>query len=146
MDLSEREIETQERALRLTQRRFQSGLSGSEDVRLVRSSVAQAQALQASRRQNLNLLSRQLEILLTRYPASALEASSDLPELPPLTGAGAPSYILTQRPDLIAAERRLAEQGFEIDLAKKALRPSLSLSGVTSGSGGGLESLFDIDA
>jgi len=53
VDLSEREIETQERALRLTQRRFQSGLSGSEDVRLVRSSVAQAQALQASRRQNL---------------------------------------------------------------------------------------------
>ena len=146
VDLSEREIETQERALRLTQRRFQSGLSGSEDVRLVRSSVAQAQALQASRRQNLDLLSRQLEILLTRYPASALEASSDLPELPPLTGAGAPSYILTQRPDLIAAERRLAEQGFEIDLAKKALRPSLSLSGATSGSGGGLESLFDIDA
>ena len=146
VDLSEREIETQGRALRLTQRRFESGLSGSEDVRLARSSVAQAQALQASRRQNLSILSRQLEVLLTRYPANALEAASDLPELPPLVGAGAPTYILTQRPDLIAAERRLAEQGFEIDLAKKALRPSLSLSGSTSGSGGGLESLFDIDA
>ncbi len=146
VDLSGREIETQERALRLTQRRFEAGLSGSEDVRLVRSSVAQAQALQASRKQNLALLSRQLEILLNRYPASALDAASDLPELPSLTGAGAPSYILTQRPELIAAERRLAEQGFEIDLAKKALRPSLSLSGSTSGSGGGLESLFDIDA
>lgn len=146
VELSVREIETQERALRLTQRRFESGVSGSSDVRLARSSVAQAQALQASRRQRFSALSRQLEILLTRYPASALEAASDLPELPPLTGAGAPSYILTQRPDLIAAERRLAEQGFEIDLARKALRPSLSLSSAVSGSGGGLESLFDIDA
>lgn len=146
VELSAREIETQERALRLTQRRFESGVSGSSDVRLARSSVAQAQALQASRRQRLSALSRQIEILLTRYPASALEASADLPELPPLTGAGAPTYILTQRPDLIAAERRLAGQGFQIDLARKALRPSLSLSGSTSASGSGLGSLFDIDA
>jgi NodT family efflux transporter outer membrane factor (OMF) lipoprotein len=146
VDLSERDIQTQERALRLTQRRFESGVSGSSDVRLARSSVAQAQALQASRKQRLSALSRQIEILLTRYPAGALEASLDLPELPLLTGAGAPTYILTQRPDLIAAERRLAEQGFEIDLARKALRPSLSLSGSTSASGQGLESFIDIDA
>ena len=146
VDLSNREIETQERALRLTQRRFESGVSGSSDVRLARSSVAQAKALQASRRQRLSALTRQIEILLTRYPASALQAASDLPDLPPLTGAGAPTYILTQRPDLIAAERRLAGQGFQIDLARKALKPSLSLSGSTSASGGGLGSFFDIDA
>lgn len=145
-DLSQREIETQERALRLTQRRFESGVSGSSDVRLARSSVAQAKALQASRRQRLSALSRQIEILLTRYPASALEAATDLPDLPDLTGAGAPSYILTQRPDLISAERRLAGQGFQIDLARKALLPSLSLTGSTSAAGGGWGSFFDVDA
>lgn len=145
-DLSVREIETQERALRLTQRRFESGLSGSSDVRLTRSSVAQAKALQATRLQRLSSLSRQIEILLTRYPASALEATTDLPQLPPLTGAGAPTYILTQRPDLIAAERRLAGQGFQIDLARKALRPSLNLTSSISAAGGGLSSFFDIDA
>jgi len=57
-----------------------------------------------------------------------------------------PTYILTQRPDLIAAERRLAQQGFQIDLAKKALRPSLSLSSSVSAGGTGLESFFDVDA
>ena len=145
-DLSRREIEAQERALRLTQRRFESGVSGSSDVRLARSSVAQAQATQAAREQRLSSLSRQIEILLTRYPASALEAATDLPDLPPLTGVGSPTYILTQRPDLIAAERRLAGQGLQIDLARKALLPSLSLSGSTTASGGGLASFFDFDA
>lgn len=145
-DLSERDIETQERALRLTERRFQSGVSPSSDLRLVRSAVAQARALQASRLQRLTTLSRQLEILLTRYPASALEAADDLPELPALTGAGAPNYILTQRPDIIAAEQRMAGQGIQIDLARKALRPSLNLTSSISAAGGGLESFFDIDS
>ncbi len=145
-DLSERDIETQERALRLTQRRFESGVSGSSDVRLARSSFAQAEALQASRKQRLSALSRQLEVLLTRYPASAIEAAVDLPELPSLTGVGAPTYILSQRPDLISAEQRLASQGIQIDLARKALLPSLSLSGSTSAAGGGLSSFFDVDA
>jgi len=145
-DLSRREIEAQERSLRLTQRRFESGVAGSSDVRLARSSVAQAQALQATREQRLSSLSRQIEILLTRYPAGALEAATDLPELPPLSGAGAPTYILTQRPDLIAAERRLAGQGLQIDLARKALLPSLSLTGSTSAAGRDLSSFFDFDA
>ena len=145
-NLSERDIETKERALRLTQRRFESGVSESSDVRLARSSLAQAKSLQASRQQRLAAFARQIEILLARYPASALQAAVDLPDLPPLTGAAAPSYILTQRPDLIAAERRLAGQGIEIDLARKALMPSLSLSGSPSASGTGFDSFFDIDA
>ena len=145
-ELSERDIETQERALRLTQRRFESGLTGSADVRLARSQVAQAEALQAARLQSLAAISRQIETILTRYPAGELKAATDLPELPPLTGAGTPTFILTQRPDLIAAERRLAGQGLQIDLAKKALRPSLNLTGSSSAGGTGLDSFFDIDA
>ncbi len=145
-DLSQREVETQERALRLTERRFQSGVSGSQDVRLVRSSLAQAEANKASREQRVSDLSRQLEVLLTRYPAYAISGAPDLPELPALEGVGAPAFILTQRPDLIAAERRMAAQGIQIDLAKKALLPSLSLTGSTSAAGGGLGSFFDIDA
>ncbi len=144
--LSERDIDTQRRSLRLTQRRFESGVSEGTDVRLARSAVAQAEAVQASRKQQLAALSRQLEVLLKRYPAGALEGAVDLPDLPSLSGAGAPTYILTQRPDLIAAERRLSAQGIQIDLARKALLPSLSLSGSTTAAGTGLGSFFDIDA
>lgn len=145
-DLSLEEIETQERALRRSMRRFQSGLSSSADVRLTRSSLARAEATHATRMQQLSALSRQLETLLTRYPAGALQAAVDLPELPPLTGVGAPTYILSQRPDLIAAEQRLAAQGIQIDLARKALLPSLNLTSGLSAGGGSIRDFFNVDA
>ncbi len=145
-DLSLEEIETQERALRRSLRRFEAGLSSSADVRLTRSSLARAQATHASRLQRLAALSRQLETLLNRYPAADIDSAVDLPALPPLTGAGAPTYILTQRPDLIAAEQRLAAQGIEIDIARKALLPRLNLTSGLNAGGTSITNFFDIDA
>jgi len=115
-ELSERDVDTQERALRLTQRRFEGGVTGSSDVRLARSSVANAQALQASREQRLSAITRQLEVLLRRYPAEELQAAPDLPTLPRLSGAGTPGYVLRKRPDILALEQRLKAQGLQIDI------------------------------
>jgi len=145
-ELSERDVETLERALRLTQRRFEGGVTGSSDVRLARSSLANAEALQASRRQSLSSITRRLETLLRRYPAEEIQAAADLPVLPPLIGAGTPGYILRKRPDLLAAERRLQAQGLQIDVARKNLLPRLTLDGSGSLAAGGLNKLFDIDA
>ena len=145
-ELSERDVDTQERALRLTQRRFEGGVAGSSDVRLARSSVANSQALQATRRQRLSSITRRLETLLRRYPAEELQAAADLPALPPLSGAGTPGYVLRKRPDLLAAERRLQAQGLQIDVARKNLLPRLTLDGSGSLAAGGLNKLFDIDA
>jgi len=145
-ELSDRDVETLERALRLTQRRFEGGVTGSSDVRLARSSVANAQALQASREQRLSALTRSLEILLRRYPAEEIQVTEDLPRLPPLTGAGTPGYVLRKRPDLLAAERRLKAQGLQIDIARKNLLPRLSLTGNGNLSATSFEDFFDIDA
>ncbi|NNE59027.1 MAG: efflux transporter outer membrane subunit [Hellea sp.] len=146
MELAARDVETQERALRLTQRRFESGVAGSSDVRLARSSVANSQALEASRKQQVAALTRTLETLLRRYPADAIEAAADLPALPTLEGAGLPAQMLARRPDLLAAERRLKQQGLSVDVARKALLPRLSLSGGINSSGNGFSSLFDLDS
>ncbi len=146
LELAERDVETQERALRLTQRRFESGVAGSSDVRLARSSVANSEAVLASRKQQLAALSRNMEILLRRYPADEIQAAADLPFLPFLKGAGLPSQMLTRRPDLLAAERRLNSQGLSVDLARKALYPRLSLDGGLSTSGGSITRVFDIDS
>jgi len=145
-ELSDRDVETQERALRLTQRRFEGGVTGSSDVRLARSSLANSQALQATRRQFLASNTRRLEILLRRYPSEEIQAAADLPELPTLSGAGTPGYALRKRPDLLAADRRLQAQGLQIDVARKALLPRLTLdSGVTQGSNA-INKLFDINS
>lgn len=145
-ELSQREVETQERALRLTTRRFDGGVAGSSDVRLARSALANAKALQASRRQRLSQLSRTLEVLLREYPNEDLVARADLPRLPPLEGAGGPAYVLKHRPDLLAAERRMDAAGLQVDIARKALLPRLSFDGGVSGNGSALNNIFDIDA
>jgi len=145
-ELSERDVDTLERALRLTQRRFEGGVTGSSDVRLARSSVANAEALQATRQQRLSALTRSLETLLRRYPGEEIQAAEDLPNLPPLSGAGTPGYVLRKRPDLLAAERRLQSQGLQVDIARKNLLPRLSLTGNGNLSATSFADFFDIDA
>ena len=146
LDLAQKSLETQQRALRLTARRFESGLVGSADVRLSRSSVASAKASLASREQLRSSSARRLEILLRRYPSDSIDASLDLPALPALKGSGVPSDILARRPDLIAAEQRLYAQGLRVDVARKNLLPRLSLSADGKLSGGDIADLFDIDS
>lgn len=145
VELSARDVETLDRALRLTQRRFEGGVAESSDVRLARSAVANAQALEATRKQRLSSLTRSLEILLRRYPADAIEAAADLPNLAPLTGAAQPGYILTRRPDLLASERRMRAAGLNVDVARKNLLPRLSLSAGLDSSGSGLSDIIRID-
>lgn len=146
LDLAERNVQTQERALRLTKRRFDGGVSGSSDYRLARSALANAQATLAFRKQNKSAISRQLETLLRRYPEAELVASADLPMLPPLTDAGTPDEIFLRRPDLLAAERRMQAQGLQVDIAKKNLLPRLTLSGNASLGGGSLTRLFSLES
>ena len=80
LELSDRTLTTKTRALELTQRRFEGGVSGSSDVRLARSSLASAQASQSLQMQRLSSATRRVEILLRRYPAAELKAPSDLPD------------------------------------------------------------------
>jgi len=126
--LSTRDIETQERGLRVAQRRFESGVTAASDVRLARSSLASSQALEKSRLQNRDFVIRNLQTLLRDYPDARLDIPADLPPLPPLTGAGGLGWVLTHRPDILAAERRIAQAGFDVDVARKALYPNLSFS------------------
>ncbi len=146
LDLAQRNVGTQERALRLTKRRFDGGVSGSSDYRLARSALANAQATLAFRKQNKLAISRQLETLLRRYPEAELQASADLPALPPLLGAGKPNEIFLRRPDLLAAERRMQAQGLRVDIAKKNLLPRLTLDASKSFGGGSVTRLFSLES
>ena len=144
--LAGRNVETQERALRLTKRRFDGGVSGSEDYRLARSAMANAQATLMLREQNEAAITRLLETLLRRYPADDLQAYDSLPVLPALSGAGTPEVLFLRRPDILAAERRMQAAGLRVDIAEKNLLPRLTLSGSTSTAGGSLVRLFSLES
>lgn len=145
-ELSEREVETQSRGLRLTTRRFEGGVTGSSDVRLARSALANAQATQAIRAQRLSALTRSLEVLLREYPDESLIAAADLPRLPTLDGAATPAFVLRHRPDILAAERRMQAAGFSVDAARKALLPTLTLSSGVIQTGTALNNFFDLES
>jgi outer membrane protein TolC len=70
-----------------------------------------------------------------------LSVVQSLPSLPDALPAGIPSQLLERRPDLVAAERKVAAAFNRVDVAKAARLPSLSLSGSL---GGVSNSLSDI--
>lgn len=101
--------------------------------------VANAQANVETYRDTLRQLEfayrqsvRALEVLLGRYPAAELEAPEALPPMPPPVPAGLPSELLERRPDIIAAERRVAAAFNRAGEAQAARLPRISLTGSVS--------------
>lgn len=80
----------------------------------------------------LNAL-RAIEILAGRYPSGTVEPGVTLPPLPGPVPAGLPSELLERRPDLRAAERRIAAAFYRTEQARAARLPAISLTaGVSS--------------
>lgn len=142
-ELAERDTAARESNLRVTNRRYERGVSSSLDVRLSRSALGTSQANLALR-QRLELeASRSLEVLLGRYPAAELEAADTLPVMPALQGAGTPGEILARRPDLIAAEARMEAAGLRARAARKELLPRITISSQAGTSGPVFSDLTD---
>ncbi|MEW6741217.1 MAG: efflux transporter outer membrane subunit [Planctomycetota bacterium] len=125
--------------------RYERGLRSSLDVRLSLSNLADAEALLQRRQRELDRVTRQLEILLGRYPGRAVEIPEGLPEMPPAIPAGLPSELVSRRPDLVAAERRLAASNARLDAAEGALYPRFSLTASGGTASEELEDLLDLD-
>jgi outer membrane protein TolC len=67
-------------------------------------------------------------LLLGRYPAAELKARPDLGKLPGPVPAGMPLEMLERRPDLVAAERRVAAAFNRVGEAKAARLPRITLN------------------
>ena len=108
--------------------RYRQGLRSALDLRLARSSEAAAEAVLSQRRHRLDLLKRQLEILLGRYPAAEIETGTELPRVGDPVPPGLPADLLGRRPDLVAAERRLVAADARLSEARRSLYPRISLT------------------
>ena len=71
---------------------------------------------------------RALETLLGRYPAAVVLIAEQLPAWPGPVPAGLPSELLERRPDIVAAERRVAEAFYRTEEAKAARLPAIKLT------------------
>ncbi|MCX8157275.1 MAG: efflux transporter outer membrane subunit [Verrucomicrobiae bacterium] len=127
-------------------RRYDQGLAPNQsDLRLALANEAAARAALAERQSLYERTLRQLEILLGRYPRGMFEVEQALPPLPPPPPAGLPAELLERRPDLVAAERRLAAADARLLQAKAALYPRITLTTTGGTSTRDLVDLLDLD-
>ena len=122
--------------LQLTENRFKGGVAPKSDV-------AQAQTqLDTTRVQDTDVTVQRAQfehaiaILIGKPPAEfSLVATAPLNHQPPSTPIGLPSELLQRRPDIAAAERRVAEANQQIGIARAAYFPTVTLAGTAGFSG-----------
>jgi NodT family efflux transporter outer membrane factor (OMF) lipoprotein len=119
-----------EEAFRITTNRFEGGVAPKSDVDQAKTQL-EAARVQA---RDITLQRAQFEhaiaVLLGKPPASFTLTGAPLDARPPVIPPGLPSELLERRPDIAAAERRVAEANDRIGIARAAFYPTISLSGV----------------
>ncbi len=125
--------------------RYERGLTPSLDLRFALTNQHAAEAQQAQRRALVGQVMRQLEVLLGRYPARTLDVPPALPAPDGDVPAGLPADLIARRPDLRAAERRIAAADARLLADRRALYPTLSLTAAGGTSTDALRRLLDGD-
>ena len=114
--------------LRLVRARNDVGQVGAQDVALAGADLDRARERERAFASSLQEVARSLEVLLGRYPAAEVKLAPDLPPVPPPVPDGLPSELLERRPDLVAAERRVASAFYTVQSAKAARLPRFTLT------------------
>jgi len=126
--VAEEIVAAADRQLALAQDRQRVGVGNEYDVTMARASLASyrdsVQSLDLAYQQAL----RALESLAGRYPAAAVAVPAQLATLPGSVPVGMPSELLERRPDVVAAERRVAAAFYRVEEAKAAKLPRISLT------------------
>ncbi|HPE61308.1 MAG: efflux transporter outer membrane subunit [Thiothrix sp.] len=128
LGLSQRTLQVMTETARQVGNRADVGIGSPSDKYLSQSNRDSAKAGLAGHQETLDRVSRQLQLLMSAYPNADVATANALPALPALPKAGVPASLLTRRPDVLAAERRLRAVGFNVIAAKRSLLPHFSLS------------------
>ncbi len=138
-------LEGYEKALRLTQSQLRAGVVTRSDVSLANATLKAAQAQAIDIRLTRSQLEHAIAVLLGKTPAefsiAPLANGAALPILPNVP-LGVPSSLLERRPDIAAAERRVAVANANIGVAQAAWYPSLTLGTSVGNAGPGLVAWF----
>ena len=136
-----------ERSLKITQNRYAAAIAAKSDVLQAETTLANARASLAALVQQRKQLFHAMAVLAGQPPATfSLPQgdwdSSSVPAIP----AAVPSELLQRRPDIAAAERRVAVANAQIGVARAAYFPSLALTGDAGQSASSLSRLFNVSS
>jgi NodT family efflux transporter outer membrane factor (OMF) lipoprotein len=135
-------VNAYQESLQLTVNRFEGGAAPKSDV-------AQAQTqLETKRVQDTDITVQRAQfehaiaILIGKPPAAFSVPPSPLHIQPPDISAGLPSQLLERRPDIAAAERRVAEANEQIGIARAAFFPTIILRATAGFEGDSITNWF----
>lgn len=143
LEISRRALASRQDSLRLVSLQEEHGDTSLVDVRqaeqLVYTASSQIPDLERRIQQQENALS----VLLGQYAGpiprgQTLTEQAHLPEIP----AGLPSSLLERRPDVVQAEQQLVAQHAQVEVARAAFFPQISLTGIGGTQSAALTGLF----
>jgi len=121
-------VDAYQRALKLTQNRYNAGISGQGDVSVARTQLESTRAQLIDLEQQRAIFENAVAVLLGRAPSTFAIKAEKVPLVPPMVPVGLPSELLERRPDVAAAERRTAAANAQIGVATAAWFPNLTLN------------------
>jgi NodT family efflux transporter outer membrane factor (OMF) lipoprotein len=146
IDIAKQTVATREESLRIFKRRTDVGSSSRLELTQVETLLTQAKLLSTQLEQSRASQAHYLDLLVGIPITADLQPTRQLLEngFPPLA-AGIPSQSLTARPDIIAAEHSLRAAEANIDAARAAFFPRITLTGRLGLASSTLEDLVDPD-
>ena len=120
-------LKSSEQLAALARERLRIGNGDEYDVALAQASVESLRDTARSLDLAYGNALRALETLVGRYPAGTVAVAERLPDWPGDVPAGLPSELLERRPDVVAAERRVAAAFYRTEEAKAARLPRITL-------------------
>ncbi|MFL0672312.1 MAG: efflux transporter outer membrane subunit [Erythrobacter sp.] len=143
-------LANQDDNLQIARWRNQAGLVNSLDVEQARTQRAQTAASIPQLESNLVAVANAISTFIGEPPGSVYRALTEAPRAVPAPPAdfalAAPADMLRRRPDVSAAEARLAADLDRIGIARAQLYPLARLSGTIGTSAAGIGNLFDLVA
>jgi multidrug efflux system outer membrane protein len=144
--LLERAIELRADEVRIASARFEAGSVPEIDLAQAELELASARALLADAQRWRERAFDALALLCGQPPGSFQLPEGSAGAEPLVVPAGLPSALLERRPDVAAAERRLAAANARIGVAEAAYFPALSLTGQAGFLSDEADELFSADS
>jgi multidrug efflux system outer membrane protein len=145
-DVAGRNIELASQSVELTQLLVDQGLSPEFDLVRARADVTELVARRHQLLAGQRAAASRIAFLTGQQPSDLMESLlTPSPQIIPSARipVGLPSDLLERRPDIRAAERRLAAASEQIGAEMTDLLPSFSLTGVAGLSSANVEDIFD---
>jgi NodT family efflux transporter outer membrane factor (OMF) lipoprotein len=146
LSVAQRNAQNQRRTLEVTQQRLDAGRGTAFDTERARAQLSFTLASIPVLESRVAQAQYQIGVLVGRTPAAVageLATAASLPELPSVGTLASPDSVILRRPDVAAAERRLAVERALVGAAKADYLPRLSLGGTAGYSATAFNSLGD---